>query len=107
MKKWVFIDDGFIEEEKGCIHFRDLSFQRGYGIFDFFRLLGDQPLFLEDHLDRFYASAEGMYLPLSLDRTELKSLIQELIKRNSLPDTGIRLSLTGGDSDDSYSIGKP
>jgi branched-chain amino acid aminotransferase len=107
MMKWVFLDGKFIEEEKALIHFRDLSFQRGYGIFDFFRLVDNKPLFLDDHLDRFFASAEGMYLPVSLQREELKEIIQDLVKKNDLPHTGVRLSLTGGYSDDSYTIGKP
>lgn len=107
MANWVFFQDEFIEEEKARIHFKDLSFQRGYGIFDFFRLVGNSPLFLDDHLDRFYQSAHGMHLPVALDKEAIKKAITGLIQKNNLPDTGIRLSLTGGDSDDGFTIGKP
>ncbi len=107
MAKWVFINDGFVKEEKALLHFSDLSFQRGYGIFDFFRLKGNEPLFIEDHLDRFYRSAEGMHLPVALERHELKAIISSLVEKNQLPNTGIRLSLTGGYSADGFSIGKP
>lgn len=107
MAKWVFLQDDFIEEEKAMIHFRDLSFQRGYGIFDFFRLVGNTPLFLTDHLDRFYFSAKEMHLPVPLDREALEKAIAGLIQKNNLPDTGIRISLSGGYSDDGFNIGKP
>ncbi|HEV7329517.1 MAG TPA: aminotransferase class IV [Flavisolibacter sp.] len=107
MAKWVFHHDGFTEEKKALIHFKDLSFQRGYGIFDFFRLVGNHPLFLNDHLDRFYFSAREMHLPVPLKREALTAAIAELIHKNNLPDTGIRLSLTGGYSDDGFNIGNP
>lgn len=107
MAQWVFLNDDFVAEEKACLHFRDLSFQRGYGIFDFFRLQGNSPIFLEDHLDRFYFSAAGLRLPVPLQRQELKDCLSELIKKNNLPETGIRLSLTGGYSEDGFNIGSP
>ena len=107
MAKWVFLNASFVEEEKAFLHFRDLSFQRGYGIFDFFRLQGNNPLFLEDHLDRFYFSAAGLHLPVPLQREELKNCIFELIKKNRQPNCGIRLSLTGGYSEDGFNIGRP
>ncbi|MDQ3277742.1 MAG: aminotransferase class IV [Bacteroidota bacterium] len=107
MAKWAFLHNEYIEEENARIHFKDLSFQRGYGIFDFFRLIGNNPLFLNDHLDRFYSSAEGMRLPVPLEREAIKSAIANLIQKNNLPNTGIRISLTGGTSDDGFNIGQP
>lgn len=107
MANWVFFQDHFIEEEKALIHFKDLSFQRGYGAFDFFRLVGNSPLFLDDHLDRFYASASGMHLPVTLERETLKKAIYGLILKNNLPNTGVRLSLSGGYSGDGFNIGTP
>lgn len=107
MAKWTFLNDDFREDDKTLLHYRDLSFQRGYGLFDFFRLIGNEPLFLEDHLDRFYSSSSGMHLPVPMKRNDLKAVILQLIGKNALPDTGIRLSLTGGYSDDGFLSGKP
>ena len=107
MAKWVFQNSRFVEEEKARLSFKDLAFQRGYGIFDFFRLQGNEPLFLEEHLDRFFFSAEGMRLPVPLSREEMKTALTELISRNRLPDTGVRLSLSGGCADDGFNIGQP
>lgn len=101
------MNDRFVEEENTCVHFKDLSFQRGYGIFDFFRLIGNEPLFLDDHLERFFFSAREMRLAVPFERTELKNIIFELIRKNNLPNSGIRLSLTGGQSEDDFNIGKP
>ena len=107
MKKWAFVNEQYVAEEKACLHFRDLSIQRGYGIFDFLKLVENTPLFLEDHLDRFFHSAREMFLPIRHTKEELSSLIQELVRRNNLPASGIRLTLTGGYSPDGYGIGEP
>lgn len=107
MAKWFFLNNDFVKEEQASLHYRDLSFQRGYGIFDFFRLNGNEPLFLDDHLDRFYFSATEMHLPVPFERGELEAAISQLIVKNQLPDSGIRLSLTGGYSEDGFTIARP
>lgn len=89
------------------IPINDLAVLRGYGIFDFFRLSAGVPLFLEEHLDRFYKSAEVARLPLSISRDDLKSRLLELFQLNKMPVSGVRLVLTGGTGAGPYSIGDP
>ena len=103
----AFFNGQFIDEAKATLHVSDLSIQRGYGIFDYFRTIEHIPLFLDDYLDRFYRSAEGMRLPVELDRNKLISVIQELIDQNKIPESGIRLTLTGGYSPNSYEMALP
>lgn len=103
----VFLNDRFVENNEAKLHVSDLSIQRGYGVFDFLRALNGIPLFLDDHLERFYNSASSMYLPVKYNRQELASIIQELIQRSSIPDAGIRIMLTGGYSKDSYQPAEP
>jgi branched-chain amino acid aminotransferase len=107
MAAWSFINGGFIEEEKAVLHFRDLSIQRGYGVFDFLRFAGWQPVYFEEHMERFRYSATKMHLTLAYDNEVLYSIVKELIQRNSLPAGGIRLTLTGGYSADGYHPGSP
>jgi D-alanine transaminase/branched-chain amino acid aminotransferase len=103
----VFINDHFLENEEALLHVSDLSMQRGYAAFDFLRSVNAVPLFISDHLDRLFASAAAMHLPVRKSREELSSIIHELIKRSSLPDAGIRIMLTGGYSTDSYQPAEP
>ena len=103
----VYLNNKFIEDDQAFLHVSDLSIQRGYGIFDFLRTMDGAPLFMDDHLDRFYASADAMHLPVKKSREELSSVIHELIKRSSLSEAGIRITLTGGYSTDSYQIAEP
>jgi len=105
--KLVFLNGEFVPEEKAVLHFRDLSVQRGYGVFDFLKVVNGLPAFLEDHLDRFAFSAQQMHLTVGYSKEELKKIIGELLERNKIVNTGVRLTLTGGYSTDGYQLSKP
>lgn len=93
--------------EQAFLHVSDLSIQRGYGVFDYFKISEGRPLFLEDYLARFYASAEKMHLPVPLSDEALKATIYQLLELNRLPQSGVKMILTGGYSDSGYDIGDP
>ena len=85
----------------------DLLVQRGYGIFDYLRVSNNKPLFIEAHLDRLFNSAEIMRLSIALSKEELKKIVADLIEKNNIPFSGIRLIIAGGDAPDGYTITKP
>lgn len=103
----AFVNNQFLEEDKATLQVGDLAIQRGYGIFDFFRTSNNIPLFLNDYLDRFFSSATMMRLQPVKSREELTVIIYELIKRNNLDESGIKIILTGGDSPDGYNMATP
>lgn len=102
--KYDFVNDSFIDSAKASLHVSDLSIQRGYGIFDFFKTINNKPIFLQDHLERFYNSAAKMHLHPPVKPSELEQVLKELIHKNNLPDSGIRITLTGGYSADGYTL---
>jgi branched-chain amino acid aminotransferase len=101
------VNKDFVLKNEASILISDLSIQRGYGIFDFFRTINNKPVFLEDHLDRFFYSAFQLQLDGYLNRTEITQLIHQLIEKNNISESGIRITLTGGYSEDGYSLAKP
>ncbi len=103
----VYLNNRFLENEEAMLHVSDLSIQRGYAIFDFFRTVDGVPLFMPDHLDRFFASAAAMHLTVKQIREELTTIIIELIKRTDIPQVGIRMMLTGGNSPDHFQPAEP
>ncbi|MBC6992883.1 aminotransferase class IV [Neolewinella lacunae] len=103
----VYLNGAYLPREAAQLNVADLAILRGFGIFDFFRYLNGKPHFIEDHLDRFYRSAASLDLKIPVDRTELKAVVMELIRRNGKADGGIRFVLTGGYSPDGYTPGTP
>ena len=104
---FTIINGEFVEKETANLHISDLSIQRGYGIFDFFKTINNRPIFLEDHLDRFFFSVSEMNLKSELKRNQLKKMVLQLIEKNDIGNSGVRITLTGGYSEDGYSIAKP
>ena len=104
---YATVNGEFIPSDKASVLITDLAIQRGYGIFDFFKTINNTPIFLDCHLDRLYYSAGQMRLPLSVSRNRLKDILQDLIERNNISDSGIRITVTGGYSPDGYSIAEP
>lgn len=104
---FVFVRDKFLPAGQAAILINDLSIQRGYGIFDFFKTLDDKPVFLEAHLDRFFHSAGQLRLESGKTREELLTTLHTLQQKNNIPDSGIRMTLTGGYSPDGYSLASP
>ena len=103
----AFLNDRFVENDGALLHVSDLSIQRGYAIFDFCRTMNGTPLFLHDHLDRFFASASAMHLPVKKNAGELSNIIHELVRKAAVPEAGIRMMLTGGNSTDGYHPADP
>lgn len=104
---WTFINGDWIEAEKATVHVSDLAVQRGYGVFDFFRTIDNIPLFIDHHLDRLQHSASILRLQLPYSNEELKNIVRELISKNDLPVSGIRITVTGGNATDTYTPTKP
>lgn len=106
-KLHVWLNESLIPADDAQLNISDLAIQRGYGIFDFLKTVDTKPIFLEDHLDRFFHSANYMRLEIKTTREELKSKIYELIKLNGLANSGIKIILTGGFSADGFNIAEP
>ena len=93
--------------ENAGVPVSDLLVQRGYGIFDFLRVANYKPLFIDEHLDRFFYSASVMRLNIKETKDEIKKIVTTLIDKNKLPFAGIRLIIAGGDAPDGYTITQP
>lgn len=105
--EFAFINGEILPIEAAKIHITDLSILRGYGVFDFFRAIDGQPIFMEEHLDRFQYSTSRMGLELPYTRDVLKENILNIIQLNEQKLLGIKLLCTGGYSEDGYTPTTP
>ncbi len=96
-----------LPSDRASLQISDLSIQRGYGVFDFFKTLNYNPIFLEEHIDRFFRSAAGLRLEVGKTKEELRAQIAFLQEKNQLAYSGFRLTLTGGYSTDSMTPATP
>ena len=104
---WSFLINEFVSAQNARISVFDLSVQRGYGVFDFFRTHKGYPLYIEDHLARLQQSASILRLTIPYNIDQINEIVMNLIQKNKLGSSGIRITVTGGVSVDSYSISDP
>ncbi len=102
MIKYHSVNGVICPVEQAQIKITDLGLLRGYGIFDYFQIKNGNPIYIDDHIDRFYRSAGLMQLEITTSKKALKQQIQELVKTNGLENSGVRLILTGGYSLDGF-----
>jgi len=102
MQEFIYLNGEILPAEKAQLHVSDLGLLRGYGIFDFFRAIDGEPIFIEDHLDRFENSAKLMGLPIPESRDKLREIIHEIIRLNPHKLLGVKMIMSGGYSEDGY-----
>lgn len=78
-----------------------MGVQRGFGVFDFFRVRDGKPMFMKDHLDRFDQSQKFMDLPFKIGRDEIQQAIANLQKKNDFKYGGFKLVLFADEEEDS------
>ena len=100
----LYINGEILSQEKAQIPVYDLGLLRGLGIFDFFRVLKGVPVFVEDHIDRLEHSMAMVGFDTGLTRADWIRMFYQLIEANQVDRAGFRVVVTGGFSDDGYSI---
>lgn len=100
------LNGDFIEYSKSVVPISDLAIQRGYGIFDYFRIGDGAFLFSEFYLDRFFKSMELSGFEFPYYRSDVHNMVISLVKKNNAPNSYIKLIVTGGNSPDGFNPGE-
>jgi len=92
----IFLNGKFVPEKKALVSVLDRGFLYGDGLFESVRIVNAQPFRWEQHLQRFERGAAflGIRLPISPQKLALSAY--ELIVRNKMPDSLLRLTLSRG-----------
>ena len=101
---YCYLNGDFLLYKDLKLHISDLQFQRGYGIFDFFRCrMGEFP-WLEDYTDRLFNSIRLAGIDTEMDKAEFTSIIHELQEKNGDENGAFKVMITGGYSDSLESV---
>ncbi len=86
------------------LHVSDLLFQRGYGIFDYFRIRNGTIPWFSDYADRLFSSLESSGIGTELTRDQFPSLINDLQEKNNMSEGAFKVIVTGGYSESLDSV---
>lgn len=101
---YIYINGSYLPKEDAKVPVYDLGLLRGMGIFDFFRVIEGVPVFAEDHIMRLRNSIRLMNMKDNASDEEWLSRIRGIIEKNKADRAGFRIVVTGGYSEDGYSI---
>ena len=95
-----YVDGRFVPSEQAMIPVDDLALLRGIGVFDLIRTYKGKPLFLQEHLERLFQSAQHINLSLPWTVQDINRVVLDTLAQNRLAEANIRIIITGGSSSD-------
>ncbi|MFQ5445133.1 MAG: aminotransferase class IV [Nitrospinales bacterium] len=104
VERTVFFNGLFMAQSSATVSVLDRGFCFGDGLFETMRSYNNKVFRLNEHLERLYQSLDLIYLNLPITRDEMRSAIQETLKRNQLPDSMVRLTISRGEQNSGFHI---
>src|SRR6185436_128485 len=100
----VFLNGQFLPEAQAVVPVNDRGFLYGDGLFETMRVFNGRPFRMAQHLERMVRGAEFLKIKLPLTSKELQKAAEELISKNQMPDSVLRVTVTRGAGERGYSI---
>jgi aminodeoxychorismate lyase len=92
----VFLNGGFVPEDRALISVFDRSFLYGDGLFETMRVLNGRPFRWNEHLERLQGGAKFLKIRLPFAASVLEGFATKLIQDNQMPDCLLRLTVSRG-----------
>ncbi len=92
----VFLNGRFVSEDQAVVSVFDRSFLYGDGLFETMRVCRGKPFRWSQHMERLTGGAKFLKMKLPHTPEEIRGWAAELIARNQLPESILRLTLSRG-----------
>jgi len=99
----VFLNGQFLTEGRAVVPVGDRGFLYGDGLFETMRVFNGKPFRMAQHLERMVRGADFLKIKLPFTPKELQQFAEQLIERNNMPDSVLRVTLTRGAGERGYS----
>ena len=93
----IYINGSFFNREDAKISVFDSGFLLGDGIWEGIRLINNEWMFLDEHIDRLFEGCKAVDININLSKNEIKDAIFETQKQNNMNTSAhARLMITRG-----------
>jgi branched-subunit amino acid aminotransferase/4-amino-4-deoxychorismate lyase len=99
----VFLNGKFLPEAEAFVPLNDRGFLLGDGLFETIRVAGGKPIRFAQHLERLARGADFLKIAPPFTPKELQRFAVEIIGKNELPESILRVTLTRGPGARGYS----
>ncbi|MBO0992432.1 D-amino-acid transaminase [Bacillus sp. SD088] len=94
----VLVNDQLIERTEAVVDIEDRGYQFGDGVYEVIRVYGGEAFTADEHMERFFQSAEKIKMEMPFDKQQMLDFIEQLIMKNQLQDGSIYMQVTRGAS---------
>ena len=94
--EWILHNDQFIEEKDLNISMEDRGYQFGDGIYEVIRVYEGNLFTAEEHIDRFYESADKIKIVIPYTKDVFHKLLHDLVEKNEINDGIVYVQMTRG-----------
>lgn len=95
----IYFNGKLIKKEDAKVSVFDHGLLYGDGVFEGIRSYNCLVFKLREHIDRLYASAQGISLKIPMEKSQMEKAIITTLKANKLKDAYIRAVVTRGEGD--------
>jgi branched-subunit amino acid aminotransferase/4-amino-4-deoxychorismate lyase len=92
----ILLNGRFVSEEQAVVSVFDRGFLYGDGLFETMRVRNGKPFRWTQHLERLQRGAEFLRIKPPFTADALRAFAHELVARNRMPDSVLRLTLSRG-----------
>ena len=92
----VFLNGQFVPEDQAAVSVFDRGFLYGDGLFEAIRIFNGKPFRWSDHMERLQRGAAFLKIQIPFPPAELLQHAAELIRRNQMPESLLRITLSRG-----------
>jgi len=100
---FVFLNGQFLPETEAVVPINDRGFMYGDGLFETMRVVGKRPFRMAQHLERMTRGADFLKIKCPFTPKVLEKFAGQLIEKNEIHDTILRVTLTRGPGERGYS----
>lgn len=98
----VFLNGQFVAETQAVVSINDRGFMYGDGLFETMRVFNGKPFRMAQHLERMVRGADFLKIKLPFTPRELQQFAGQLVEKNQMPDSVLRVTLTRGPGERGY-----
>lgn len=96
MMGYSLLNDRIIGDEQVVVNKEDRGYQFGDGVYEVIKVYNGQFFMAEEHIDRFYLSAEKIRLTIPYTKHKLHQLLHELVEANEIHTGHVYCQITRG-----------
>ena len=94
----AYYNNQFLDAQEISIDPKDLGIQRGYSVFDFFKLKNLSNPNIDDYISRFFNSCKSVRLDIQKSRDEIRNITTQVLQQNGTRDGYVKIIASGGTS---------